>query len=351
MPVVVERAIVKRLVGLPPGLLRRFAGPPRRSPEGYVLDTQVQALLRLMVMNGQSTVFDGDIAKARHRMDRDGALLDVRDRSLAVRDVTVQGAVGPRRARVYTPAGAGRNAPGLVFFHGGGFVLGSIESHDGVCRGLAAHSGVVVVSVDYRLAPEHPFPAPTDDATAATRWILENAASLGVDDQALAVGGDSAGGALAIAAARALRGSAKRPAFQLLLYPATDATRREASHKHFREGFMLTERSIDWIIGNYLPDPSTHTDPRASPLLADDLSGMPPGLVLTAGFDPLRDEGRKFAERLRAAGAAVEHVCSESSIHGFMNMAGVMDEPARLAALAADRLRRALSRGATASVA
>jgi acetyl esterase len=340
----VERTAVRAFVGLPPVVLRRIVGAPRRSPEGYELDLQVQALIWLMRKTRQPDMIDGGVDEARRRLDRHGGLLDVQGiTDVSASDRTLPGAAGARGARVYIPAGVGTAAPpALVFFHGGGFALGSIESHDGLCRGLASRAHVVVISVDYRLAPENPFPAAVDDAVAATRWVLDEASSLGVDANAVAVGGDSAGGCLAAVVAQTLRDAPRRPAFQLLLYPTTDATHRGASHQYFRDGLMLTERSIAWFTDTYLPSPTMATDPRASPLLASDVSGLPPALVLTAGFDPLRDEGSAYAERMRAAGVDVEHVCSEPSVHGFMNMAGVLREPARMFALAADRLRRAL---------
>jgi len=264
----------------------------------------------------------------------------------------VPGAAGPRRVRIYTPASArGRAAPGLVWFHGGGFVVGSIDSHDGICRVLASGAGVVVVSVDYRLAPEHRFPAAVEDAIAATRWLLDHASSVGIDPAAVAVGGDSAGGNLSAVVAQTLKREPRRPAFQLLVYPATDCTRSMASHRHFREGFILTERSIEWFTENYLPAKSFETDPRASPLFATDLRGLAPALVLTGGFDPLRDEGLAYAEKMRAAGVEVEHVCAEGSVHGFINMTGALPESTRMLEIVVARLRKALSSSAARSAA
>jgi acetyl esterase len=200
------------------------------------------------------------------------------------------------------------------------------------------------VSVDYRLAPEHPFPAAAEDAIAATRAILAAASSYGIDARALAVGGDSAGGNLAAVASQALRGSAARPAFQLLIYPATDFTRSTPSHRHFSEGYILTRRTMDWFLGSYLPSPDFIQDPRASCLFTKDLTGLPPALVVTAGFDPLRDEGKAYADRMREAGVKVEYVCSQGAVHAFFNM-GVLSEPSRVLSLAADRLRKGLSPG------
>jgi acetyl esterase len=231
----------------------------------------------------------------------------------------------------------------LVWFHGGGFVLGSIESHDGLCRALAAQAGVVVVSIDYRLAPEHRFPAGVEDAIAATRWVLDLSEELGIDPHALAVGGDSAGGNLAAVVAQSLRGGSPPLAFQLLVYPATDATCREPSHRLFQDGFVLTERDIAWFLEQYLPDPRLASDPRVSPLFAEDLTGLPPALVVTAGFDPLRDEGRRYAERMRQSGVTVEHIGSEGSLHGFLNTAGAVREASRVLKLVAERLRNRLT--------
>jgi acetyl esterase len=247
-------------------------------------------------------------------------------------------------ARVYKTAGTRGEGPGLVFFHGGGWVLGSLDSHDGICRWLARNAGVTVVAVDYRLAPEHPFPASSEDATAATRWVLERAPSLGIDPARVAVGGDSAGGNLAAVAAQALRGDRLRPAFQLLVYPATDLTRSHPSHKHFSSGYFLTKASIDWYRDHFAPDPATHTDPRGSPLFAPDLSGLPPAFVVTAGFDPLRDEGRAYADKMRAANVAVEYACVEGAIHGVLSMAGGLRVGAEMLSMAGDRLKRGLAR-------
>jgi acetyl esterase len=210
---------------------------------------------------------------------------------------------------------------------------------------LASKAGVAVVSVDYRLAPEHRFPAAVDDAVSATRWVLANAASVGVDPEAVAVGGDSAGGTLAAVVAQALRGEARAPSFQLLVYPLTDLRGGTASRAYFRDGYFLTERSIDWYTQQYIPDVAQHTDPRASPLLAHDFAGLPPALVVTAGFDPLRDEARDYADRMRAAGVEVEYLCSDGSMHGYFHTSGAIRESARVIDIVASRLRGALSAG------
>jgi acetyl esterase len=341
-----QRAGALAFLNLPRPLLRRLVGTPRRSPEGFELDVQGQALLSLLRVSREPELHSVGLDRARRLFDRAGRVLGADGfRDVSILDRMVPGAEGPRRMRVYTPERArGGGQPGLVWFHGGGFIIGSIESHDDVCRGLASKAGVVVVSVDYRLGPEHRFPAGVNDAIAASRWILENAPSLGIDPARVAVGGDSAGGNLAALTAVALRGGPFAPVFQLLIYPATDLTRSQPSHRLFREGVLLPEATIQWFRENYLPDPSLESDPRASPLFVSNLSGLPPALVVTAGFDPVRDEGRAYADRLRDAGVPVEYVCSEGSMHGFINMAGALHESERMLTLAADRLRGALAR-------
>jgi acetyl esterase len=342
-----ERAATLAVLDLPPSLLRRIVGPPVRSPEGFELDLQGQALLWLMRISRQPELHESGVEGGRRALDHMGRLLDMRGMDdVEVSDRTVPGAEGPRAARIYRPATAASTGPtpALVWFHGGGFVLGSIASHDGACRALASISGAVVISVDYRLSPEHRFPAAVDDAVAATRWVLENGASIGVDVASVAVGGDSAGGNLAALVSLALRNAPRKPVYQLLVYPVTDLTRSLPSHQAFREGVMLPEKSILWFRGLYLPDPSYESRPEVSPFFAPDLVGLPPALMLTAGFDPLRDEGKAYADRMRAAGIEVEYVCSQGSMHGFLNTAGGVAEAARMVRLAADRLRKALTR-------
>jgi acetyl esterase len=337
----IERAVARAFVQLPSSVRRILTGPPRRSPEGFELDAEIQSLLWLMNLRNGQELHRGSLRRDRRAFDHTGPLLSRPTPDVATEDRRVACAAGDRRVRVYTPAAArGKAAPGLVFFHGGGFTLGSIESHDGVCRALASEAGVVVASVDYRLAPEDPFPAAADDAIAATRAILGDAAAYGMDARAVAVGGDSAGGNLAAVTARALRGSATVPAFQLLIYPATDFTRAMPSHGYFGEGLVLTKPTMDWFLGCY---GAPVDDPRASCLFEKDLSGLPPAFVVTAGFDPLRDEGKAYADRMREAGVKVEYACSEGSVHGFVNMAGSLREPTRVLSLAADRLRRGLT--------
>jgi len=221
------------------------------------------------------------------------------------------------------PEGSEAGAPLLVYYHGGGWTIGDLDTHDPVCRFLAAEAGVRVLSVEYRLAPEHPFPAAVDDAFAAFGWAAERAGELDIDPARIAVGGDSAGGNLAASVSLLARdGGGPRPAMQLLIYPVTDAV-GGASRRLFAEGFLLTKADMDWFELHYLSGGAAGEDPRISVLRAEDLSGLPPAYVATAGFDPLRDEAEDYAARLRAAGVPVALRRHPSLIHGFANMTAI----------------------------
>lgn len=336
-----ERPVLKLVLGLPPPLLRALAGRPVRSPDGLKLDQQVQLLLAMTRFAKEPELHEGALQTARERLDRSGRVLDFVDvDGVTVEPRSIPGGAGPLPARIYTPAQRGAGA--LVFFHGGGFALGSLDSHHGVCCKLAQLAGVTVIAIDYRLTPEHPFPAAYDDAVAATRWVIANAATLGLDARRVAVGGDSAGGNLAAAVAIALARDAEPPAFQLLVYPALDFTQSEASQRMFGEGYLLTRASMTWFIERYISGRELKRDPRVSPIFQSDLASLPRALVLTAGFDPLRDEGRKYAERLREAGNEVEHVCFEGMVHGFFSMGAVVHVARDAIELIGNRLRRAL---------
>ena len=260
-----------------------------------------------------------------------------------VRDRTIEpeGALGAEvPVRVYDPSQGAKTRGAVVFFHGGGGVIGDLETHDLVCRRVAKSAGCKLVAVDYRLGPEHPFPAGHDDAIGAFRGIAANADSLQIDPKRIAVAGDSMGGNLAAAVCIACRDDP--PCFCLAIYPGTDFAHRFASRDQFGDGFFLEDATIEWFHRNYLcgADPA---DPRASVLLAPDLSGLPPMLVVTAGFDPLRDEGRAFAEALEAAGSPVEYREYPSMVHGFMQMAGICDAAAAAFDDFADALQRAFA--------
>ena len=229
-------------------------------------------------------------------------------------------------ARVYTPAGPGPK-PVLLYFHGGGWVLGGLDTVDAPCRRLANAAGCVVVSVDYRLAPEHKFPIPAEDCYTATRHVAENAAAFGADRDRIAVGGDSAGGNLAAAVTMMARDrGGPRLSFQLLIYPATDFAFDTPSYRAYAEGFGLTRKAARWYWSQYLPRPEDAANPLASPLRAQDLRNLPPARVITAEYDPLRDEGEAYAARLRAAGVRAEVRRFDGQIHGFFSMCGIMDQ-------------------------
>src|ERR671913_83463 len=219
--------------------------------------------------------------------------------------------------------------PAIFYFHGGGWVMGSLEGYDLVYRYFCARAGCVVVAVDYRLAPEHKFPAGIDDAVAAYRWLQAEATELGVDPARIVIAGDSAGGNVAAVAAQLLRGEERPPCLQWLIFPATDFNFDTPSYRTCGEGFMVTRAAMEWFRGHYLNGPDDIGDPRASPLKASDLAGLPPALVYTAGFDPLRDEGQAYADRLTAAGVKTIHPELDSPIHGFVGLRGTVQAAAR----------------------
>jgi acetyl esterase/lipase len=300
---------LRRALALPRPLLSRLAGPPRSSPEGYQLDVQTQVILRALAL--EAPLEQLGVERARRRMDRSAPLLD----PPASPGVVTMDLADPLPMRLYWPR-LEKPHPVVVYYHGGGWVIGSIASHDGLCRALAADAGALVISVGYRLAPEHRYPAAVEDALAAARWALEESRAWGGDPSRLAVAGDSAGGSLAAQVALELR---ERVRAQLLVYPLTDLTRNHASHLLFADGFLLTKASLDWFLGHYC----TASDHRAgSPLFVEDLRRAPPAMIMTAGFDPLRDEGRAYAARLREAGVAVEDRLYPTLIHGFFAMLG-----------------------------
>jgi acetyl esterase len=304
------------------------------------LDPQAKALLDgIPPMPDFSTL---DLAVARAGMERSPFDSGPPVPLAKVEEREIPGPAGRLRLRVYTPQGVGP-FPGLVFFHGGGFVLCSLDSHDGICRSLAHAAGCVVVSVDYRLAPEHRYPSAPEDCYAATQWVAKHGGELGIDVARIAVGGDSAGGNLGAVTALMARdrgGPALR--FQLLVYPVTDFAFDTPSYRDNAQGYFLTLGMMRWFWDQYLADPKHGAEAYASPLRARDLSGLPPGLCITAGYDPLRDEGEAFAERLRGAGIAMRTSRYDGMFHGFFAMGGKLDRAREAVAEAAAALRAAL---------
>jgi acetyl esterase len=316
-----------------------------------MLDPQAKALIDLMVARAVPAVHTLSPADAR-RFYRERRSFTQPDAPAVaqVEDRTITGPHGAVPLRIYRPHDGAAALPALVYFHGGGWTIGDLDTHDVLCRQLCLGAGVVVVSVDYRLGPEHRFPAAVDDALAAVRWVQAEVQMLGIDASRIALGGDSAGGNIAASLAILLRdardAAEAAPAFQLLIYPATDMRHIAPSHRVNGQGYLLTTQSIDYYRGHYLADRAQRTDPRASPLLAANHRGLPPALILTAGFDPLRDEGRQYADALSAAGNAVQYICFERQVHGFITMGRLIDEANTAVDLCASALRRALSTAA-----
>ncbi|MFZ5782323.1 MAG: alpha/beta hydrolase [Pseudomonadota bacterium] len=307
-----------------------LAGPPI-TVDGRTLDTRTQWFLQLLARSGQPAMHQMSVVEARKAYDSFMMLLSGGPAPVGeIVDRTIEGPGGRLRVRLYRPAATvARLLPAILYFHGGGWTIGSLEGYDRVCRYFCARSGCALVAVDYRLAPEHKFPAAVEDSVAAFRWLSSQADGLGVDPARIVLAGDSAGGTLAAAAARLLRDASQPPCLQWLIYPATDLGSEAPSQARCGEGFLLTRADIEWFRNHYLGDLSEVPDPRVSPLRADDLAGLPPALVYTAGFDPLRDDGRAYADRLAAAGVKTIHREFDSLIHGFVGMRGVLQAAAR----------------------
>ena len=311
-----------------------------------MLDPQARALIDLMVERQLPPMHTLPPTEARRvYLERRFFTQPTQPPVGEVRDLQTAGGV---RLRLYRPPQPGVH-PVLVYFHGGGWTIGDLDSHDVLCRQLCLAADVAVVAVDYRMGPEHRFPAAVEDCVEAMRWVRSQAARLGLDATRLAVGGDSAGGNLAAVVCLVLRNAGDPPpVFQLLIYPATDMRAVAPSHTTNGQGYLLTSDLITYFRGHYV-DEASWADWRASPLLAPDLGGLPPALVLTAGFDPLRDEGRQYADALSAAGNRVQYVCFERQIHGFITMSKVLDEARSAVALCAAVLKEAVNRDGAAA--
>jgi acetyl esterase len=297
------------------------------------IDPQVKFLLDQIVGAGRPPVWEQTLQEAREGLRALARMTDSREVPVGkVETRTVAGGAGEIGARFYTPVAAGSAPlPALVYFHGGGFVLGDLDTHDTLCRALAAEAGCKVISVDYRLAPEHKFPAAVEDAYAATKWVEDNASQIGIDPNRIAVGGDSAGGTLAAVVTQLAKAKgAPKLIYQLLFYPVTQLRDDTPSRQRFADDVILHKRALAWLREQYLAPEASPDDPRVAPLAASDLAGLPPAYVLTAGCDPLLEEGRQYADRLREAGVPVEYVCYDQMVHGFINMSALV-ETARVA--------------------
>jgi len=295
------------------------------------LDAGAQQVIDLIVENERPRFETLSVAEARdvYRASREALQPD--PRAIAeVRDLAAPGPAGPIPLRLYRDqpvAGAGQ--PAVVFYHGGGWVIGDLESHDGVCREIAHRAGVTVIAVDYRLAPEHAFPAAVDDAFAATKWVVDNADELGVDAARVSVAGDSAGGNLAaVVALMAKEAGAPRLQSQVLIYPVADLSMRHGSHARLVEQLPIPRTTLSWFYELYVPNRAQYEDWRASPALATaaQFKNLPPTLLITAGYDPLGDEGLELGEKIAAGGAKVEGARFDGQIHGFLTMARLIDE-------------------------
>ncbi|MBT2757635.1 alpha/beta hydrolase [Mesobacillus foraminis] len=304
------------------------------------LDPQAKFILDQMEAMGGPAMHTLSPEEARLTTDF-SALAGEPEAVAKVEDRKIPGPAGEIPIRIYTPEGEGP-FPVLVYYHGGGWVIGNLETVDIPCRMLANQANCVVVSVDYRLAPEHKFPAAADDSYAAAKWVVENAASIQADPDRIAVGGDSAGGNLAAVVALMARDKGEISlAYQILIYPVTNHSYATESYTENAEGYLLTKDSMIWFWNHYLDNEEDGQNPYASPLLASDFSGLAPALVLTGEFDPLRDEGEAYAKRLKEAGVPVEANRYDGMIHGFFWMPGVLEQGRKSIEQAAAALKQA----------
>ena len=290
-----------------------------------MIDPEARAYLEQTASLGLPPLADQGAVEAR-RLNRLRApsLAGELEEVALIEDGRLPGPGGQISYRLYSPA-PDRTLPALLYVHGGGWVVGDLDTHDSVCRALARRAECVVVALDYRLAPENPFPAAVEDAWAGLNWLRDHAADLGADPGRIAVGGDSSGGNLsAVLAQRARDRAGPKLAAQVLIYPVTDCDFDTASYRDAATGYGLTRDSMLWYWSQYLPDEARRVSPEASPLRAADLSGLPPALVITCKLDPLASEGAAYAEALRSAGVRVEHVSEPDMIHGYIRMNGVV---------------------------
>jgi acetyl esterase len=305
---------------------RRAAAKSRLAPvDGRTLDEQLAAMLGFDDLDNHSDLRGLSPRAARIRVAEGIVVAQAPFAGdVAVEALELAGAGGVIAARRYVPTGLAAPSPAVLYIHGGGFVTGDLDTHDPLCRLIAVNARARVVSIDYRLAPEYPFPAAADDAVAAFRDVAERADGLGIDRSRIAVAGDSAGGHLSALVSLETRSDRFRPALQVPCYPALDATCSLPSHATFAERYFLTAPMIGWYYDAYFgADPEVRRTPRASPLLAGDFSGLPRALVYVSGFDPLRDEGLAYAERLREANVPVRAHCFDDLLHGFLLMTAV----------------------------
>jgi acetyl esterase len=319
-----QRPLLRAVFSLPCGLLRFIARRRQAIVDGQKLDLEMGVMLAFDDLLGQSDLSRLAPPAARRRVAWSVAEVELpAARGVSTFDATLPGPAGPLPYRLYVPSGLGERSALLVFIHGGGWVTGGIATHDRLCRFLARRIGCRAVSVGYRLAPESPFPAAADDVIAAFRFFAMHASELGADTGRFVVMGDSAGGNLSAVVSAATIDDDVKPALQVLLYPALDAGCSLSSHRTFADDYFLTRTMIDWYYGHYRAGAAVE-DPKLSPLFSPDPARLPATHVYTAGFDPLRDEGHAYAERLTAAGVTAEYRCFDDLIHGFAMMGGAV---------------------------
>lgn len=311
-----------------------------------MLDPQTKALLDLIAQKGvpPTHLMTPEQARKMYSERRFFSQPDPPEMSL-VEDIEIPGPKSSLVLRHYRPINIkpDQTLAALVYYHGGGCVIGDLDTHDVLCRELSNLAGISVLSVNYRLAPENPFPAAADDCIHATQWIFKNAQTLHIDSAKIAVGGDSAGGNLAAVVCLAMRDDGiYQPKFQLLIYPMTDARAQTPSMSSNGQGYLLTKDAVEYYHGHYLPNHQDRLTWKASPLLASSHANLAPALVITAGYDPLRDEGLMYADKLSEAGVPCQYVCFERQIHGFILMGRILDEANTAVAMCAQALRQHL---------
>lgn len=348
----IMRTLAPRLLKVP-GLRARLIGWRAEPIDGNVCDEGLATLLGIGDRIGATKIGTPTPEVAREEMAESTAMVQdepcpdvkVTDRILLDDGVHIP-------ARTYIPAGLESNSPGIVYYHGGGFALGDLDTHDRYCQHLARDVSARVIAIDYRLAPENPFPAGLDDGVRAFRCVARRAREFDMDPTRIAVMGDSAGGNLSAVVAHKTKNDAIRPVLQVLIYPAVDGSCKMKSHQLFGTGWILTSENIDqfyhWYVGD---EPAARQQPDVSPINAKDFQGLPPALVYTAGFDPLRDEGQAYAERLEKEGIPTRYHCFGSLTHGFASMGGVCPAAREAALHIADDVRRALRDGLSAHTA
>jgi len=334
--------VMRAIARLPPALVRRLAGPPVVI-EGQRLDPRMQLALRLEALAGPWQPAAPEAVRTKRR--RDARVFGGRRIELErTAEIDIPGPAGRIRSRLYVPASIGGRPPLLVYLHGGGHVIGDLYTHDQPCRFLAREVPALVLSIDYRLGPEHRFPAAVEDSLAAFAWAHEHAEQLGADPDRVAVAGDSAGANLAaVVCQRAAVGDGPAPEHQTLVYPVTDYSTERPSYARYAEGFFLTRDEMHWFRDHYLGSAAERSDPRASPILTEDLRGLAPAHVVTCGFDPLRDEGEDYAARLAEAGVRTTLRREPDLVHGFINAAALGGRPGEATAAIAAAIAAALA--------